>query len=239
MASTKLSAAVLAGLLTATLAACGSNDVSTGTSPATSSTAAAPAPTTTAPATTAPATPKVLATVPDMSKGESTTVTLDEQFVKGLTSLKVKPGVVGETKLEDGALIFPITGGMATLYEKGTTGTDPFIVGVIEHEGQGITLTAGGKEVELKNFDVDAGKSEIRTDISVDGKKFQDDVPTFIADGTNLEYPPTTEGNNTILEGTEVKLSGTAAGALNKVFGVTAFSDGFPIGVAKIAIAKS
>lgn len=234
MASTKLSAAVLAGLLTATLAACGSNDVSTGASPATSSTAAAPAPT-----TTAPATPKVLATVPDMSKGESTTVTLDKQFVQGLTSLKVKPGVVGETKLEDGALIFPITGGMATLYEKGTTGTDPFIVGVIEHEGQGITLTAGGKEVELKNFDVDAGKSEIRTDISVDGKKFQDDVPTFIADGTNLEYPPTTEGNNTILEGTEVKLTATAADALNQVFGIDALTEGFPVGVAKIAIANS
>ena len=233
MASTKLSAAVLAGLLTATLAACGSNDVSTGTTPATSSTAAAPAPT-----TTAPATPKVLATVPDMSKGESTTVTLDEQFVQGLTSLKVKPGVVGDTKLEDGALIFPITGGMATLYEQGTTGTDPFIVGVIEHEGQGITLTAGGKEVELKNFDVDAGKSEIRTDISVDGKKFQDDVPTFIADGTNLEYPPTTEGNNTILEGTEVKLTATAADALNQVFGIDALTEGFPVGVAKIAIAN-
>ena len=52
MASTKLSAAVLAGLLTATLAACGSNDVSTGTTPATSSTTAAPAPGAAAPATT-------------------------------------------------------------------------------------------------------------------------------------------------------------------------------------------
>ena len=128
----------------------------------------------------------MLAEVPEIT-GESTTVTLDEEFVKGLESLKVTPGVVGETKLEDGALVFPITGGMATLYEQGTTGSDPFIVGVVEHDEQGITLEAGGKTVELKNFDVDAGMSEIRTDISVDGKSFADDVPTFIADGTNLD----------------------------------------------------
>ena len=234
MASTKLSAAVLAGLLTVSLAACGSNDETTGASPASTASSTAAAPT-----TTAAATPKVLAELPDLSKGESTTVTLSDEFLKGLTDLKVTPGVVGDTKLTDGKLIFPITGGMATLYEQGTTGTDPFIVGVIEHDGQGITLTAGGKEVELKNFDVDAGKSEIRTDISVDGKEFGMDVPTFIADGTNLEYPPTMEGNNAILEGTEVQLTAGAADALNMVFGVTAFTEGFPIGVAKIAVATS
>ena len=233
MASTKLSAAVLAGLLTVSLAACGSNDTATGTTPATSSSAAA------APTTSAPASPKVLAELPDLSKGESTTVTLSDEFLKGITDLKVTPGVVGKTKLTDGKLIFPITGGMATLYEQGTTGSEPFIVGVVEHDGQGITLSAGGKEVELKNFDVDAGKSEIRTDIAVDGKSFGEDVPTFIADGTNLEYPPTTEGNNAILEGTEVKLTAGAADALNTVFGVTAFTEGFPVGVAKIAVATS
>ena len=228
MASTKLTAAVLAGLLTVSLAACGSNDVETGAAPAPSTTAAAPT-------SSAPAGPVVLDEVPEIT-GESTTVTLDEQFVQGLTDLKVKPGVIGETKLEDGALVFPITGGMATLYEQGTTGSDPFIVGVVEHDEQGITLTAGGKEVELANFDVDAGLSEIRTDISVDGKSFAEDVPTFIADGTNLEYPPTTEDGNTILEGTEVKLTGGAADALNSTFGVDAFTEGFPIGVAKIAV---
>ncbi|HEU0101872.1 MAG TPA: hypothetical protein VFR07_06075 [Mycobacteriales bacterium] len=233
MASTKLSAAVLAGLLTVTLAACGSNDTETGTTTATSS-SSAPAAT---PA--AAASPKVLAELPDLSKGVSTTVTLDPQFVAGLTSLMLTPGVVGETKLEGGALIFPITGGSATLYEKGTTGADPFIVGVIKHDNQGITLSGGGKKVELKNFDVDAGKSEIRTDITVDGAPFGMDVPTFIADGSTLTYPPTMEGNNAILQGTRVKLTAGAASALNTVFGTTALTEGFPIGVAKIAVATS
>jgi len=235
MASTKLNAAVLAGLLTVSLAACGSNDSSTGASGASSSSTSSSA--AAAPTTAPAASPKVIATLPDLSKGESTTVTLSSEFLKGLTDLKVTPGVVGKTKLTDGKLIFPITGGSATLYEKGTTGSDPYIVGVIEHDGQGITLSAGGSKVELKNFDVDAGKSEIRTDITVDGAAFGKDVPTFIADGTNLEYPPTTEGNNAILEGTEVKLSAGAAEALNMVFKVTAFEEGFPIGVAKIAVA--
>ncbi len=227
MASTKLSAAVLAGLLTVSLAACGSNNASTGTA---STTSASPA---------AAATPQVLADLKDLSKGVSTTVKLDPKFLAGLTSLKVTPGVVGGTKLVDGSLIFPITGGSVTLYKQGTTGSDPFIVGVIKHDGQGITLSAGGKVVKMENFDVDAGKSEIRTDITVDGAKFGDNVPTFIADGSTLKYPPTMEGNNAILEGTTVKLTAGAAAALNKVFGVTAFTEGFPIGVAKIAVATS
>ena len=227
MASTKLSAAVLAGLLTVSLAACGSNNASTGASPAAASTPSAAA------------TPQVLADLKDLSKGVSTTVKLDPMFLAGLTSLKVTPGVVGGTKLVDGSLVFPITGGSATLYKQGTTGSDPFVVGVIKHDGQGITLSAGGKVVKMVNFDVDAGKSEIRTDITVDGAKFGDQVSTFIADGSTLKYPPTMEGNNAILEGTKVKLTAGAAAALNKVFGVTAFTEGFPIGVAKIAVATS
>ncbi len=52
-----------------------------------------------------------------------------------------------------------------------------------------------------------------------------------------LGYPPTMEGNNAILEGTMVKLTAGAAEALNTVFGTTALTEGFPIGVAKIAVA--
>jgi len=232
--STRLSAVVLAGLLTASLAACGSNDDSTGADAASTA-----APTTAAATPAAPSaapSPKVLAML-DKISGGSTTVTLDPTFVKGLTALKLTPGVVGQTKLtKAGALVFPITGGSATLYEQGTTGTDPFIVGVVEHDGQGITLTGGGKTVTLKNFDVDAGKSEIRTDISVGKKAFGSDVPTFIADGSTLKYPPTMEGKNAILEGTEVKLTAGAAEALNTVFGTDALKEGFPVGVAKIAV---
>ena len=231
MASTKLTAAVLGGLLAVSLAACGSNDTSTGTTPSSSSaSSAAPAPA---------SSPEVLASLPDLSKGVSTTVTLDPQFLAGLTSLKVTPGVIGTTKLEGTDLIFPITGGSVTLYKQGTTGSDPFVVGVIHHQGQGITLSAGGTTVQLANFDVDAGKSEVRTDITVNGAVFGTSVPTFIADGSTLVYPPTMEGNNAILQGTKLKLTAGAAAALNKVFNVTAFTEGFPIGVAKIAVATS
>lgn len=225
MRTAKLSALVLTGLLSATLAACGSNDPSTvvpGSSPAAAGGQSSG--------------PQQLAMIAKIT-GKTTTVTLDKQFLNGLTTLKVTPGVVGETQLKDGALIFPITGGSVTLYAKGTR--DPFVEGVIKHDGQGITLTAGGKTVELKNFDVDAGKSEIRTDITVDGKAFGKSVPTFIADGSTLQYPPTMENGASVLQGTEVKLTAGAAQALDKVFGVTAFTEGFPVGVAKIAVTGS
>lgn len=233
MRSTRLSAAVLAGLLSVSLAACGSNDegvADTGTDAATGATDTP---------SSAAAGPKVLADLPDLSKGESTEVTLDPMFLAGLTSLNLTPGLVGDAKLNGAVLTFPITGGSAKLFEQGTTGSQPFIQGVIKHDGHGLTLTGGGKVVELKNLDVDAGESELRADISVDGAKFMDDVPTFFLDGSTLNYPPTMEGTNAVLEGTTVSLTKTAADALNMVFGTTALTEFFPVGVAKINVATA
>ena len=84
--------------------------------------------------------------------------------------------------------------------------------------------------MQLANFDVDAGKSEIRTDISVDGAPFAMNAPTFIADGSTLQYPPTMEGGDAILQGTTVTLTKTAADALDKVFGGDGVHRGLPGG---------
>ena len=229
MRSTTVKAGVLASLLTLTLAACGSNAEDVADAPAAAASEAVNEATTE---------PKVLAEIPAL-KGVSTAVTLDPEFLSGVTSLGLTPGLVGATTLEGAVLTFPITGGAVTLYEQGTTGDKPFIEGVIEHEGNGLTLTGGGKVVELKNFDVDAGESELRTDISVDGAEFGKDVETFFLDGSTLTYPPTMEGTNAILEGTTVSLTKGAADALNKVFGTTALTEFFPVGVAKITAATS
>ena len=229
MRSTTVKAGVLASLLTFTLAACGSNAEDVADAPAAAASEAV---------SEAGTEPKVLAEIPAL-KGVSTAVTLDPKFLSGITSLGLTPGLVGGTTLEGAVLTFPITGGAVTLYEQGTTGDEPFIEGVIEHEGNGLTLTGGGKVVELKNFDVDAGESVLRTDISVDGAEFGKDVETFFLDGSTLTYPPTMEGNNAILEGTTVSLTKGAADALNKVFGTTALTEFFPVGVAKITAATS
>lgn len=217
MRSTKIGAVALVGLIGLTgLSACGSNNKDKTSSPASA------------------AAPKVLAG-PLTPTGVNTKVKLDPKFLAGLTALKLTPGLVGKTTLVGDTLAFPITGGNVTLYAKGTH--DPYVEGVVKHDGQGITLTGGGHVVKLENFDVDAGKSMLFTDISVDGKAFGQNVDTFFLDGRTLTYPPTTDGaGNSVLQGTTVTLTADAAGALNKVFGTTALTPFFPVGVATITV---
>lgn len=221
MRSTKISAAVLAGLLSVTLAACGSNDDSTGTTAA----AATPSAASTAP----------VADLPDLSKGVSTAVTLDAGFLSALTSLKVMPSPLGTaTVSEQGVASFPITGGNVKVFSKGAV--DPYVQGKIMHEGSGLQLVAGGKTVKLENFVVDPGTSMLTGKVTVDGAEFAPSAPLFFLDGSTL-MPVRTEGNNAILEGTTVSLTKTAAEALNKVLGVTALQEFTKVGVAKITVA--
>jgi hypothetical protein len=229
MRSSKIPALVLVGVLgVATLAACGSDDDSSSATPvAATSTSAA--------ASTAP-----VATVKDLSKGVSTAVTLDAKFVAGITALGVAPGTIGTATLDaaTGVLSFPITGGNVTVYNKGAV--DPYVQGKVLHNGSGLSLTAGGKKVDLENFVVDPGKSVLTGKVSVDGAAFAESANLFFLDGSTLK-PLATEGTNAILEGTTVKLHPDAAAALNKVFGLAgtpkALPDYFTIGIAKITVA--
>src|SRR4051812_8252157 len=87
-----IAAVALVASASLSVAACGSSDDST--SNASSSTKASA--------------PKPVASI-DSLTGNTTQVTLDQGFVDALTSLKLTPGTVGTAKLQDGALIFPIT----------------------------------------------------------------------------------------------------------------------------------
>lgn len=218
ISASKISAVGVAGLLALSLSACGSDSSSSST------------------------TPKQLAAISDLSGGITTSVKLDPGFLAGITKLKVTPGVVGPTKLVGDTLVFTITGGNVTLFEKGTTGDKPFVTGLIKHDGNGITLSAGGHKVELKNFDIDPGASLLSTDVSVDGAKFADNVPTFFLDGRTLQYPATAAGGpgTATLQGTTVSLTPEAVGALNKVFGLAGTANALPayfkVGVATILV---
>src|SRR5690348_10741786 len=57
--------------------------------------------------------PKPVAAIPALT-GQSTAIKLDKGFTDALTQLKLTPGVVGDAQLQDGSLIFPITGGNVT-----------------------------------------------------------------------------------------------------------------------------
>jgi hypothetical protein len=174
----------------------------------------------------------------DQLTGRATAVTLDPGFVKALTSLKLTPAPVGDAKISQaGVASFPITGGNVTYYKPGSV--SPYVQGEIDHSG-GLSLTGGGKTVELTDFVVDPGASVLTGTVSVDGEVAAQDAPLFFLDGRTLNPLEVDQGNGTaVLEGTTVKLKAEAAQLLNKTFGVEALKEGLVIGVAKITVNTS
>ena len=174
----------------------------------------------------------------DSLTGRQTAVTLDSGFVEALTSLKVAPGPVGDAKISDkGVASFPITGGNVTYYEPGTV--SPYVQGRIDHDGSGLSLTAGDTKVELTDFVVDPGKSVLTGTVSVNGEEAVPSAPLFFLDGRTLEPLKTGSNGTAILEGTTVKLKAEAAQLLNDTFKIDALEEGLVIGVAKITINAS
>jgi hypothetical protein len=203
-------AAIVAASAALGLAACGSDDKP----------AAAPAPTPAA---------KI-----DQLSGQTTAVALDANFVKALGTLKLTPAPVGSGEIsKQGVASFPITGGNVTYYTPGSI--SPYVQGEIDHDGSGLSLTGGGKTVELTDFVIDPGKSVLTGKVTVDGQVAAESAPLFFLDGRTLK-PLETEGDTAILEGTTVKLKAEAADLLNSTFGTDALQGGLVIGVAKITV---
>lgn len=203
-----------AALLAIPLAACSSENDSSGSS---ESSASAPQP---------------VAAI-DALSGESTAIALDAGFTDALASLKLTPGVVGDAALEDGSLIFPITGGNVSVFEPGSVPN--YVVGQIQHEGSGLSLTAGGTKVELTNFNVDPGVSRVYGDVAVNGKTVVTSAFLFNLNGSTLE-PLKTEGDTAILQGTQVQISDVAAPLLNDTFKTDAVKAGLLVGIATITV---
>ncbi|WP_066039473.1 hypothetical protein [Herbiconiux solani] len=210
---------VTAGLLAFGLGACSSNTSSSDTSAGSTSSAAA--------------TPKPIASIPSLS-GVDTQVAVDKGFLDALTSLGLTPGVVGTATLTDGVLAFPITGGNVDYYDPNES-YRPYVQGSIEHEGSGLSLSAGGTTVELTNFTIDPGTSELYGDVAANGSPVVSQALLFDLDGSTLK-PLQTAGDTAILEGTTVHVSADAADLLNKTFGTTAVKEGLLVGVAKITV---
>jgi hypothetical protein len=177
----------------------------------------------------------------DMLTGKQTAVTLDPGFVEGITGLGLMPGVIGGATFDGaaGKVAFPITGGNVTYFDP-KSGVEPFVQGRIEHFQSGLTLTKGDTSVALRDFVVDPGTSMLMGKVLVNGKPFPDantEVPLFFLDGSTLNpLMMGTEPNTAILEGTTVKLTKTAADALNMVFMTDALTEFFTVGIAEITV---
>lgn len=213
---TKKTLASIAGLalLAVPLAACGEEDGDSGSG----SSVAQPA-----------------AQIPDMSVaaggGGTTSVKLDEGTLGALTDLGVTPGTFGTAKLTDGSIVFPITGGNVAVYAKDAV--KRYVQGQVQHEGSGLSLTAGGKTVVVGNFNVDPTASLVYGDVALDKKVVATSIPILRLDGRTLMTPTVADGVAT-LEGSGVFLTEGAAELLNTTFGVDALSGATKIGVAKI-----
>jgi hypothetical protein len=164
-------------------------------------------------------------------KGTDTAVAVDPAVLAALTKLGVKPTPTGNAKLTmqyGPTLDFPITGGSVKIYDK--TAVTPYVQGIIHHDGSGLQFSGNGKTLTVQNFDVDPGASMLTAEVKEMGNAR---VPLFFLDGSNLAITKDAQGRAK-LDGTKVELTATAAGALNKTFGVTAFMPNMEIGIAHI-----
>lgn len=221
-----LAATAIGALTIVPLAACSSDEASDTVDAATSSAAEA-----------VESEPEPAAEVDDLSNGVDTAVALDPGFTGALTTLGLTPGVVGTATLADGSIRFPITGGDVKYWEPGTV--DPYVQGEIMHDGSGLSLTAGETVVELINFDIDPGTSLLTGDVMVNGEEAAADAVLFDLDGRTLQPLATGPDNTAILQGTEVKISETAAGLLNSTFNTDAVTPGLLVGVATITVSTA
>jgi hypothetical protein len=228
----KLSSAfAVTGALAVVLAGCsmGSNDGNTDAN------VPGPTPSSSSSSMSKPAPEAQLKTI----TGKDTQVTLDQGFVDALGTLKLTPGVVGGATLTDGVLAFPITGGHVDYYDP-SSGYRPYVQGEIDHDGSGITLTGGGKTVELTDFVIDPGNnSKLTGTVKVDGKEVGTDINIFRLDGTTLKPLAKDADGNAVLEGTTVYVSQDAAKLLNDTFGTDAVTGDLKVGIAKITAAGS
>jgi hypothetical protein len=214
-------AAAMAAGLAITLAACGTDDEATNGDNGADATSSEP-----------------IAAI-DSLTGVQTAVTLDPSFLEGITGLGVMPATVGGATLDGdtGVIAFPITGGNVEYYDPNGP-VQPYVQGLINHDGSGLQLTgANGTVVRLENFEVDPEGSVLFALVTVDGEVFAERADIFILDGSTLN--PLAEGSapgTAVLEGTTVSLTATAADALNTVFETDALAEGFLVGIAEITV---
>lgn len=160
--------------------------------------------------------------------GKATNVTLDAGTVQALQSLGVAVAPIGTAKFDSATatVSFPITGGFAAIHSD--LGYQPgYIAGTVIHEASGLRFSKGNKSIDVTDFVVDPGNSILTA--SSGGNV---GIPLLSLDGTDVKV--STEGADVVLQGTVAKLTSTGAGALNSTFGVSAFTEGLPLGVVRL-----
>jgi hypothetical protein len=168
------------------------------------------------------ATAAALATAPsasaavELSDGQ-TRLTIAKGTANALADLGVKVTPTGRARASGRHVRFPVTGGSI----------DPAsAAGTIDHRG-GLRLKAGKVKVKLDNYRVHVGAK-----ITLSARLGGDRVKILNLTGTPAV---TRDGFATNVSGLTAKLNRTAARALNRAFGVSAFSKGLVLGKVRVA----
>jgi hypothetical protein len=151
----------------------------------------------------------------------STALVLDPSTASALTGLGVTPGLVAPaTAGRGGALLFPIK----------TPLSQALATGTIKHSG-GISLTAGGKTVDLTNFWIDLRGDDLSADVSTSTGANLGRVTIVSLDfsGSHLGF----SDFDLTLGPVSADLNAAAIGALNEVFG-TSLTAPIPLGTATV-----
>lgn len=150
--------------------------------------------------------------------GGSTSLTVARGTLKVLTDNGVKVTPIKGASAGGRTFTFPITDGdvdAATL------------AGTITHRG-GLQFAAGGKTLRVQDFVVDTRRSVLTARVSGTDTR----IPLL---NLNLKNAHISKGKTAIVvSNVHASLTGTAAGALNKTFGVSLFKKGLEIGTAKV-----
>jgi hypothetical protein len=166
----------------------------------------------------------------------ATTVLLNPEFLGALSSLGVTPANV-----LPGSLIVDSTGARVAF---------PIPTGELDAAGPklevlhsgGLTLTAGHTRVALTSFIIQNLNGRLQlTGVVKANDSIVGRIPLFnvhltqapsvsAPSGTYMGYP----SSHLTIRGARVTLTHTAATTLNNVFGISAFTAGFPIGTARV-----
>jgi len=180
------------------------------------------------PAVAAPSAPAAVALAPmtdphdnggavDLVGGQ-TTLKLDKGTAALLADNGVSVAPTGDAHAKGRKITFPITGGSVVAET---------VAGTIEHSG-GLEFSAGDVSLGVEDFIIDTTEGVLTARVSGTDTR----VPLLALDTSEASIEPGSKG--VTVSGVRATLTAEAAAALNDTFGVSLFSEGVPIGTAKV-----
>ncbi len=157
--------------------------------------------------------PRIVAT------GGVTMLALDAGTAKVLTANRITVAPASEARVVPSGIAFPIQGGVL----------DPAdLTGLLRHDG-GLTFTAGGKSLTIRDFTVSTRTGRLSA--------YVDEVRARITVlDLSLARAKVAAGRTSLgVRGVSATLDATAAKALNGYFGTTLFSRGLKIGTVRVS----